>query len=163
MHPAIADFPFRHFYGGQVSSGTKAVDRLIPAGFPWPSESIPVAFVSVSDVSSYGNPDLDEEYDDVDVDVDSDVDSDSDGQSVIAASTASARSQLESRGGNEASTPGSAGSAALGTSFCNRREAAAIAVALEMIVAGGDVEVGAGSFKVRKASSWRVPRLLRRG
>ena len=52
------------------------------------------------------------------------------------------RGQLESRGGTEAAVQGgSPASAALGTSYCNLREAEAVAFALELLIAGGDVEV----------------------
>ncbi|CAN0209608.1 unnamed protein product, partial [Ectocarpus fasciculatus] len=51
------------------------------------------------------------------------------------------RGQLESRGGTEAAVQGgSFASAALGTSYCNVREAEAVAFALELLLGEGDVE-----------------------
>lgn len=116
MHPAISDFPSLHFYDGQVTSGTRASDRPTPRGFPWPTKAAPVAFVSVADGAHAEGGD--------------------------GFSISRGRSQLESRGGTEAAVQGgSAASTALGTSYCNRREAEAVAFALELLVAGGDVKV----------------------
>eukprot|EP00752_Nemacystus_decipiens_P008749 g7810.t1 len=114
MHPAISDFPSVHFYDGQVSTGIRASDRLAPRGFPWPAPSGPVAFVRVDD---------------------------SGGEPSGGGGMGSRRGQLESRGGTEAAVQGgSLASAALGTSYCNRREAEAVAFALELLLAEGDVE-----------------------
>ena len=114
MHPAIADFPSRHFYDGQVLSGTRASDRPTPRGFPWPTSRAPVALISVTEGRFQGG----------------------EGRG------GRERGQLESRGGTEAAVQGgSPASAALGTSYCNLREAEAVAFALELLIAGGDVEV----------------------
>lgn len=125
MHPAISDFPSSHFYDGKVSSGIRPADRPTPSGFPWPSETIPIAFVRVNDNNSGKG------YD-------------SEGDSLGG----SGRGQLESRAGVEAAAQGRDGgdsvspsSSTLGTSYCNHREARAVAVALELVVGGGDVEV----------------------
>lgn len=131
MHPVISDFPSGHFYDGKVSSGIRPADRPIPSGFPWPSETIPVAFVRVND-----NHDDD--------DNNSSKDYDSEGISLGGRG----RGQLESRGGVEVAVQGGDGgdsvspsSSTLGTSYCNHREARAVAVALELVVGGGNVEV----------------------
>lgn len=114
MHPAISDFPSVHFYDGQVSTGIRASDRPPPRGFPWPAASGPVAFVRVNE---------------------------SGGE---AGGVGVRRGQLESRGGTEAAVQGgSFASAALGTSYCNRREAEAVAFALDLLLREGDVEVRA--------------------
>lgn len=47
MHPAIAMFPSDLFYGGLLRSGVSAPERRPLAGFPWPREEFPVAFISV--------------------------------------------------------------------------------------------------------------------
>lgn len=113
MHPAISDFPSLHFYDGRVSTGIRAADRPPPLGFPWPASSGPVAFVRVTE---------------------------SGGES--GAAGGAGRGQLESRGGTEAAVQGgSLASAALGTSYCNRREAEAVAFALELLLRTGDVQV----------------------
>ena len=48
MHPKIAEFPSKRFYGGRVHSRVDSADRPLPTGFPWPNRKIPVAFVDVS-------------------------------------------------------------------------------------------------------------------
>jgi hypothetical protein len=48
MHPKIAEFPSRRFYGGRVHSKVDSADRPLPTGFPWPNRRIPVCFVDVS-------------------------------------------------------------------------------------------------------------------
>ncbi|CAM9114212.1 unnamed protein product [Scytosiphon promiscuus] len=110
MHPAISDFPSLHFYDGKVSTGVRASDRPTPRGFPWPTKSGPVAFLRVNDNET-------------------------------GEAKGAARGQLESRGGTEAAVQGgSFASAALGTSYCNRREAEAVAFALELLLSEGDVQ-----------------------
>jgi len=47
MHPCIAMFPSDLFYGGKLLNGVSAPERRPLAGFPWPREEFPVAFVSV--------------------------------------------------------------------------------------------------------------------
>jgi hypothetical protein len=47
MHPAIAMFPSDLFYGGKLKNGVSAPERRPLAGFPWPREEFPVAFVPV--------------------------------------------------------------------------------------------------------------------
>jgi len=47
MHPCIAMFPSDLFYGGLLKNGVSAPERRPLAGFPWPREEFPVAFVSV--------------------------------------------------------------------------------------------------------------------
>ena len=47
MHPGIAMFPSDLFYGGKLLSGVSAPERRPLAGFPWPREEFPVAFVPV--------------------------------------------------------------------------------------------------------------------
>lgn len=131
MHPAIADFPSLHFYGGEVTSGTRANDRPTPIGFPWPSISIPIAFVSIRDNANLVDLNL--------------VTTEKEGAvGEYDVREPAGRSQLESRRGSKGDVRSNGDvAAALGTSFCNRREAAAVAVALEMLVAGRDVEVRA--------------------
>lgn len=114
MHPAISDFPSVHFYDGHVSTGIRASDRPAPRGFPWPAASGPVAFVRVNESGGEAG-----------------------------GGAGARRGQLESRGGTEAAVQGgSFASAALGTSYCNRREAEVVAFALELLLAKGDVQVG---------------------
>ena len=48
MHPAVAAFAARHFYGGELSDGVTAAQRPPPAGFPWPRVAFPVALVRVA-------------------------------------------------------------------------------------------------------------------
>lgn len=47
MHPAIAMFPSDLFYGGKLLNGVSPPERRPLAGFPWPREEFPVAFVPV--------------------------------------------------------------------------------------------------------------------
>lgn len=139
MHPAIADFPSQHFYDGEVTSGTRSQDRPIPLGFPWPNAATPVAFVRVCD-STPGSP-----YNIVGATEAADAVDEGfyRNQAGGIGRGAGMRGRLESKGGTEAAVAGREG-AALGTSYCNHREAHAVAVALEMIIAGGDVEVTTG-------------------
>jgi len=48
MHPAIAMFVSDLFYGGKLLNGVTAPERRPLAGFPWPREEFPVAFVPVA-------------------------------------------------------------------------------------------------------------------
>jgi hypothetical protein len=50
MHPCIAMFPSDLFYGGKLLNGVTAPERRPLAGFPWPREEFPVAFVPVKGV-----------------------------------------------------------------------------------------------------------------
>ena len=50
MHPAIAAFPSRAAYGGELVTGIRAEDRPPVEGFPWPMRGCPVAFVGVGGV-----------------------------------------------------------------------------------------------------------------
>ena len=50
MHPAIAMFPSDLFYGGLLKNGVSAPERRPLAGFPWPREEFPVAFMSIHGV-----------------------------------------------------------------------------------------------------------------
>ena len=62
MHPAIAAFPSKAFYKGELLSGTPPSARRAPMGFDWPVPAVPLAFVDVpegverSDGSSQTNP-----------------------------------------------------------------------------------------------------------
>ena len=62
MHPAIALFPSKTFYKGELLSGTPPSQRRAPVGFDWPVPAVPMAFVNVeegaerSDGSSQTNP-----------------------------------------------------------------------------------------------------------
>ena len=62
MHPAIANFPSKAFYEGELLSGTPPSARRAPVGFDWPVPAVPLAFVDVpdgaerSDGSSQTNP-----------------------------------------------------------------------------------------------------------
>jgi len=47
MHPAIAMFPSDLFYGGKLQNGVSPPERRPLAGFPWPREEFPVAFVPI--------------------------------------------------------------------------------------------------------------------
>lgn len=47
MHPAIAMFPSDLFYGGLLKNGVSAPERRPLAGFPWPREEFPVAFLPI--------------------------------------------------------------------------------------------------------------------
>jgi len=48
MHPSIAMFPSDLFYGGKLLNGVSPPERRPLAGFPWPREEFPVAFVPVN-------------------------------------------------------------------------------------------------------------------
>ena len=48
MHPGIAMFPSDLFYGGKLCNGVSPPERRPLAGFPWPREEFPVAFVPVN-------------------------------------------------------------------------------------------------------------------
>jgi len=50
MHPCIAMFPSDLFYGGKLLNGVSAPERRPLAGFPWPREEFPVAFVPVKGI-----------------------------------------------------------------------------------------------------------------
>ena len=50
MHPCIAMFPSDLFYGGKLLNGVTAPERRPLAGFPWPREEFPVAYVPVKGV-----------------------------------------------------------------------------------------------------------------
>jgi hypothetical protein len=45
MHPALAHFPSATFYEGALRSGVRATHRPPPRGFPWPSPTVPLAFL----------------------------------------------------------------------------------------------------------------------
>ena len=45
MHPKIASFPSRHFYGGHIKCGIKESEREPVSVFSWPDSSQPIAFV----------------------------------------------------------------------------------------------------------------------
>mmetsp|Transcript_15166 Transcript_15166/g.23097 ORF Transcript_15166/g.23097 Transcript_15166/m.23097 type:complete len:903 (-) Transcript_15166:1473-4181(-) len=47
MHPGIAMFPSDLFYGGKLLNGVSAPERRPLAGFPWPREEFPIAYVPV--------------------------------------------------------------------------------------------------------------------
>ena len=53
MHPALAEWPSKAFYGGKVSSNPTPADRPPALGLPWPSKAtgmygrIPMAFVEM--------------------------------------------------------------------------------------------------------------------
>jgi superfamily I DNA and/or RNA helicase len=48
MHPAIAAFPSRFFYGGRLRTAQtlSSANRPAPPGFDWPNRFCPVAFVA---------------------------------------------------------------------------------------------------------------------
>jgi len=48
MHPAISMFCSDLFYGGKLLDGVSPPERRPLAGFPWPREEFPVAFVPVN-------------------------------------------------------------------------------------------------------------------
>lgn len=50
MHPCISMFPSDLFYGGMLKNGVSAPERRPLAGFPWPREEFPVAFMPVQGV-----------------------------------------------------------------------------------------------------------------
>ena len=47
MHPVISAFPSSYFYEGKLLDGITGAARPSPQGFPWPSQSSPLAFVHV--------------------------------------------------------------------------------------------------------------------
>jgi len=47
MHPAIAAFPSRAFYGGRLASAPRGADRPPVAGLRWPRPEVPVVFLQV--------------------------------------------------------------------------------------------------------------------
>ena len=49
MHPAIATFPSDLFYGGKLLNGVSPPERRPLAGFPWPREEFPVAFLPINE------------------------------------------------------------------------------------------------------------------
>lgn len=50
MHPGISMFPSDLFYGGLLKNGVSAPERRPLAGFPWPREEFPIAFIPVKGV-----------------------------------------------------------------------------------------------------------------
>jgi superfamily I DNA and/or RNA helicase len=48
MHPALAEFSSKRFYGGRLQSAVSASDRPLPKGLRWPNAQCPLAFVSVA-------------------------------------------------------------------------------------------------------------------
>jgi hypothetical protein len=50
MHPCIAMFPSDLFYGGLLRNGVSSPERRPLAGFPWPREEFPVAFMPIQGV-----------------------------------------------------------------------------------------------------------------
>lgn len=50
MHPCIAMFPSDLFYGGKLKNGVTAPERRPLAGFPWPREEFPVAYIPVQGI-----------------------------------------------------------------------------------------------------------------
>ena len=50
MHPCIAVFPSDLFYGGLLRNGVSSPERRPLAGFPWPREEFPVAFMPVQGI-----------------------------------------------------------------------------------------------------------------
>ena len=50
MHPCIAMFPSDLFYGGKLLNGVSAPERRPLAGFPWPREEFPVAYLPVKGI-----------------------------------------------------------------------------------------------------------------
>lgn len=51
MHPGISMFPSDLFYGGKLNDGVSPPERRPLAGFPWPREEFPVAFIPVTEGS----------------------------------------------------------------------------------------------------------------
>jgi regulator of nonsense transcripts 1 len=49
MHPGISMFPSDLFYGGKLNDGVTPPERRPLAGFPWPREEFPVAFIPITD------------------------------------------------------------------------------------------------------------------
>lgn len=47
MHPALAEFSSRRFYGGRLKSAVAPSDRPLPKGLRWPKAQCPLAFVPV--------------------------------------------------------------------------------------------------------------------
>ncbi|CAB9519056.1 polymerase alpha-associated DNA helicase A [Seminavis robusta] len=50
MHPCIAMFPSDLFYGGKLRNGVTSPERRPLAGFPWPREEFPVAYIPVKGI-----------------------------------------------------------------------------------------------------------------
>jgi hypothetical protein len=50
MHPCIAMFPSDLFYGGKLLNGVTSPERRPLAGFPWPREEFPVAYIPVQGI-----------------------------------------------------------------------------------------------------------------
>ena len=46
MHPSLAEFSNRQFYGGRIQDGVTALQRPAPA-FPFPAADHPLCFVDV--------------------------------------------------------------------------------------------------------------------
>ena len=46
MHPKIAEFSSKNFYGGKLQNGVKEISRQIPETTPWPNR-LPVTFINV--------------------------------------------------------------------------------------------------------------------
>jgi len=60
MHPVIAQFPSRRFYGSRLRTGVCGQKRPAPQGLDWPDRSTPVCFVPINgaearDGSSFTN------------------------------------------------------------------------------------------------------------
>ncbi|CAM9522261.1 unnamed protein product [Chrysoparadoxa australica] len=117
-HPMLADFPNMQFYGGSIRSVPKPMDRLPPKGFPWPQEGkiIPAAFLAVKEL---GIPSL-----------------------LFSASLGSTRLHCAPSHCRYTSPNSTwpASSPHLGTSWCNRGEAAAVVDSIVMLLEGGDIE-----------------------
>lgn len=47
MHPSIAEFPLREFYGGRVTSHDSCLERVPVEGFAWPASGVRVLCVDV--------------------------------------------------------------------------------------------------------------------
>jgi regulator of nonsense transcripts 1 len=51
MHPMLSAFPNAAFYGGRLTDGVTAGQRLSPQPFPWPQPDAPLLFVDVAEGS----------------------------------------------------------------------------------------------------------------